>query len=122
MIAVLTSLEGLDGLVSRLANNIGIDVIGAARVVGQDDDLVVVNLGLTAGNDHTSLAAALSLSKLHANDPVAEGDDLGRMAGIDAQLTGIRNEHEAGRRALIEGPVGTNELYVQLCHCLTWFF
>ena len=119
MVALLAGIEGLDGLIAGAADRLDVDVVGAASMVGEDDDLVVVDLGVAAGDDDVALSPAVLLGEPHAHDAVAEGDDLGRVAGVDAQLAGIGDEHEAGGRALIEGPVGTHELYVQLCHCLT---
>ena len=45
MIALLNLVEMLEGQLARLADLVRVDVVNAARVVGEDDDAVVVNLG-----------------------------------------------------------------------------
>ena len=116
MVAILNLIEMLDGALARLANLVRVDVVHTSGVVGKDDDPVVVDIGVAARDDDVLLVATVPLEGGDANDAVAEGDDLGRVARPDAELTGIGDKDEVVDGPVEHEPVGPHELAVELGH------
>ena len=116
VVALGVLVELVEGLLARVAHDIGIDVVGPARMIGENDDALGVDLSVSARDDDTDGASAILLAEVQTNDAVAERADLRRMARPHAELARHGDENDARDRPLEEEPVGTHELAGKVSH------
>ena len=116
MVTLGVLVELAEGLLARVAHDVGIDVVGPARVVGEDDDALSVDLGVPARDDDADGASPVLLAEVQADDAVAERADLRGVAGPHAELARHGDENDARDRPLVKEPVGTHELAGKVSH------